>query len=190
MSLRSPTVARRRRFEALYVEHYATICAYVLRRLAHSPAEAPDVVADVFAVAWRRLDAVPVGDEARLWLYGVARRTVADHERTRRRRSRLIHRLTWEAKARPSSGGQPGGNVNGLTEAIERLPERDREVLRLVLWEGCSHAEAAEVMACSIHAVALRLSKARSRLRADPLIAAQLRSVDLNPEPTLDTRRR
>jgi RNA polymerase sigma factor (sigma-70 family) len=190
MALRSPTVAGRRRFEALYVEHYAAIRDYVTRRLANTPDEVPDVVAQVFTVAWRRLNAVPGGDEARLWLYGVARRAVADHERTRRRRSRLIRRLTSEARARPLSSGRPSPDRDGVIEAIERLPDGDREALRLVLWEGCSHAEAAGLLGCSVHAVALRLSKARSRLRADPLIAAQLRGLDSEAEPALDTRRR
>jgi len=165
MSLRSPTVVRRRRFEALYVEHYAAICAYVVRRLRDSPAEVPDVVADVFAVTWRRLDAVPVGSEARLWLYGVARRTVADHERARRRRSRLLHRLRWESKARPSSAGQPGGSADGLIEAIERLPERCRQAYLLRWQHGLTRSEAAAALGISVKAVEAQMTRALKSLR-------------------------
>ncbi|WP_211343204.1 hypothetical protein [Actinomadura pelletieri] len=36
---------------------------------------------ETFLTAWRRLDVVPPGDEARLWLYAVTRRILADHYR-------------------------------------------------------------------------------------------------------------
>ena len=68
--------ARRSRFDALYAEHYRTIYAYVYRRLAPSVSDVADVTADVFSVAWRRLDDVPSGKEEVLWLYGVAFRCV------------------------------------------------------------------------------------------------------------------
>lgn len=59
------------RFRDLYDGEAVRLIGYVARRLA-DPTAAPDVVADVFAVAWRRFDDVPPGSEARLWLYGVA----------------------------------------------------------------------------------------------------------------------
>ena len=71
MGDQSPT--GRSRFEALYATEGRRVLAYALRRTAQ-PADAADVLAEVFLVAWRRLDDVPAGAEARLWLYGVARR--------------------------------------------------------------------------------------------------------------------
>jgi len=81
--------ARRRRFEGLYAEHQAGVLGYVLRS-AH---DAGDVFAETFLVAWRRLDDAPTGETARLWLYGVARRVLADHRRGESRRSHLADRL-------------------------------------------------------------------------------------------------
>lgn len=43
-----------------------------------TPKDAADAVAETFLVAWRRLPEVPSGEEARPWLYGVARRTLAN----------------------------------------------------------------------------------------------------------------
>jgi DNA-directed RNA polymerase specialized sigma24 family protein len=40
-----------------------------------------DAFADVFLTAWRRLDDVPEGDAARVWLYATARRVIADQRR-------------------------------------------------------------------------------------------------------------
>jgi RNA polymerase sigma factor (sigma-70 family) len=156
---------RRARFDALYADHYRAVYAYVYRRLALS-ADVPDVTADVFAVVWRRLDDVPAGDAELLWLYGVARRCVARARRGYLRRVRLFGRLVEEAgrRADPPSAESRTPEVR---VAIERLRARDREVLRLIMWEQLSHAEAAVVLGCSANAVAQRLHTARERLRAE-----------------------
>lgn len=60
-----------------------------------------------------------------------------------------------------------GAEVDGdrVRAAIARLREADREVLALVLWERLSHSEVAELLGCSTNAVAVRLHRARARLR-------------------------
>ena len=165
---------RREQFEALYAEHHAAIYAYVYRRLPGSAAEVPDVVAEVFAVSWRRLDEMPAGAETRLWLFGLARHLLLNHRRGQRRRRRLFDRLSREASTVPQVTVMAEGGDAWLVAAIERLPDAYREALRLVSWEGCSHAQAAAVLGCSVNAVALRLHKAKARLRADPLVTEHL----------------
>ncbi len=177
---------RRELFEALYADHHAAIYAYVYRRTPGGAADAPDVVADVFAVAWRRLDEIPEGDATRLWLYGLARHVLLNHQRGHRRRVRLFARLHREAATAPAAAAPPELSDAWLVAAIERLPDPYREALRLVSWEGCSHAEAAQVLGCSVNAVALRVHKAKARLREDPLVtqhlfaarAAAVRAID------------
>lgn len=154
---------RKRRFDALYAEHHRAIHAYVSRRLR---ADVADVTAEVFTVAWRRLDGVPEGEAALLWLYGVAYRQVARARRSQWRRLRLLTRLGEEARRR-ADGGDGDGEEHRVLEAIERLRPADREVLMLVLWERLSHAEAGAVLGCSPTAVSQRLHRARERLRAE-----------------------
>ena len=165
---------RRDQFEALYAEHHAAIYVYVYRRLPAALSEVPDVVAEVFAVTWRRLDEMPAGAETRLWLFGLARHLLLNHRRGQRRRRRLFDRLSREASTVPQATAMADGGDAWLVAAIERLPDAYREALRLVSWEGCSHAEAAAVLGCSVNAVALRLHKAKARLQADPLVMEHL----------------
>jgi RNA polymerase sigma-70 factor (ECF subfamily) len=157
---------REERFEALYVQHYPAIYVYVHRRLVGLGAEVVDVVADVFSVAWRRLDEVPDAPEDRLWLYAVAWRCVARARRSGWRRWRLQARLFEEARASANGRGEDA-QVALVRDAIERLRAVDREVLQLVMWDGLTHAEAAQVLGCSTNAVAVRLHKARKRLQAE-----------------------
>ena len=51
-------------------------------------ADAADVTAETFLVAWRRYDDAPPGD-GRPWLFGIARHVLANHHRSGRRRDRL-----------------------------------------------------------------------------------------------------
>lgn len=156
------------RFRALYLEHYGSIYAYVHRRLAGSDVEVHDVVAEAFAVLWRRLDELPAAPEDRLWLYGIARHCVLRARRSGLRRRRLWARLAEDARVRTPLNGHSGDSRALLVRAaIERLRPADREVLRLILWDGLTHAEAASVLRCSVNAVGLRLHKARKRLRAE-----------------------
>jgi RNA polymerase sigma factor (sigma-70 family) len=153
---------RRRRFDTLYRRHYAAIYRYVYRRLGAGVSDTPDVVAEVFAVAWRRIEDVPAAPEDRLWLFGVARRRVLRAQRSQARYLRLRVRLHRRADTGADDELETGAAIR---DAIARLRPADREVLRLVLWDGLSHAEAATVMGCSTNAIALRVSRARRRLR-------------------------
>lgn len=155
----------RRRFEALYAAHGRRILAYAARRTAQ-PSDAADVVAEVFLVAWRRLDAVPPGDEAGLWLYGVARRVLANHRRSERRRDRLGARLAGAlAEHLVPDPAEAGGTVDQVRAALALLPEPDREVIQLTVWEGLAAPQVAVVLGIPPATVRTRLHRARRRLR-------------------------
>ena len=74
---------KERRFEELFEAYRSDLVAYCSWRAA-SPSDAQDAVADVFLAAWRRLDDVPDGDVARVWLYATTRRVLANQRRARR----------------------------------------------------------------------------------------------------------
>lgn len=158
----------RTRFEALYAAEGRRVLAYALRRTSQ-PADAADVLAEVFLVAWRRLDDVPPGDEARLWLYGVARGVMANHRRSLRRRERLGQRLaevlTEHVGADPAELADLGGGDDVVRGALALLPPNDREVIQLAIWEELSAPEVAAVLGVPPATVRTRLHRARNRLR-------------------------
>lgn len=162
---------RERRFCSLYQEHYRSVQAYAIRRV-ESPADVADVVADVFTIAWRRLARIPEPPAERLWLYGVARRVIAGKLRSARRLRQLTTRLeSSDTIARQPSAPAEDPVQERLAAALARLRPADREALALVLWEDLSHAEAAQVLECSVNAVAIRVHRAKARLR-DALTAS------------------
>lgn len=152
------------RFSQLYRAQAGAILAYTLRR-SGSREDAADAAAETFLVAWRRLGEVPVGGNERLWLYGVARRVLANQDRTARRQSRLGERLADSLRTELATHKGPSGEAARLMRAMAKLGEEDRELLLLVAWEELSPSEAAKVIETSPLAARSRLHRARRRLR-------------------------
>jgi len=150
------------RFNALFARHYPAVYGYAVRRVGRD--EAGDAAAEVFTVAWRRLGRVPAEPEALPWLYGVARRVVANQERAARRRLRLEARAAVSPRDAVEAPGTDGVEVEA---ALLCLGQADREVLRLAAWEELQPAEIAAVLGCSANAAAVRLHRARQRLAGE-----------------------
>jgi RNA polymerase sigma-70 factor (ECF subfamily) len=151
-------------YRRLYDANVRAILGYALRRTT-SPEDAADVTAETMLVAWRRLQEMPAGDEARLWLYGVARRVLANHRRGAERRDRLGARLKEQLVAVSPDPTDQVADRLGVRAAMERLSGADRELLQLTAWEGLEPREAALVLGVPARTVRTRLSRARARLR-------------------------
>jgi RNA polymerase sigma factor (sigma-70 family) len=174
------------RFNRLYREQGRAILAYALRRV-EDPEEAADVVAETFLVAWRRMSEVPVDDGALLWLYGVARRVLANLHRAERRRTRLGRRLAETLRAEIATHPAPAGEAAEVLRAIGGLGADDRELLLLVSWEDLSPSEAARVLGLSSLATRSRLHRARRRLRT--LLREREAAAGGNPELDMEEAR-
>jgi RNA polymerase sigma-70 factor (ECF subfamily) len=142
----------KQRFEQIYADHCAAVRAYVRRRAPEAVVD--DVVSEIFVVCLRKIDRVP--PEPLPWLYAVARRTLANE---RRKRARVVPPSEVRLVVEP----EPVGD-GVLAAAFNRLGEKDREVLRLIAWEGLSLADTATVLGCSGVACRVRYHRAKSRL--------------------------
>lgn len=154
------------RFRELYQANFRPVQGYAVNRLGAAD-DVPDVVAEVFTIAWRRLADIPPPPADRFWLYGTARRVIARRHRSAGRLRNLLGRL---AAQRHPMQQQPAGAIDPVTEhvlaALAQLKAADREALLLVHWEQLSYAEAALVLGCSANAVGIRVHKAKARMRA------------------------
>ncbi len=174
------------RFGRLYREHGRAVLAYALRR-AGDPEDAADVVAETFLIAWRRLGDVPAGERARLWLYAVARRVLANRRRAEQRRTRLGERLAESLRTELATHAAPSGEAAEVLRAMGELSDEDRELLLLISWEELSPGEAAQVLGISSLAARSRLHRARRRLRA--LLEQRDLAADRNPELEMEEAR-
>lgn len=156
-------------FEQLFAATYDDLLRYAARRVG--PVAAPDVVAEAFLTAWRRQEDYD-HDGARLWLFGVTRRIVANADRSVLRAQRLT------ARAARGSGDEPDP-AQGVVErmrvrdVIDELAPAEAEALRLVAWDGFGIAEAAVIAGCTPATFRVRLFRARRR--AGRMLAADVR---------------
>ena len=144
----------------MYDANYHHLLGYALRRTA-TREDAEDVVAETFLTAWRRLERLPDGDGARPWLYGIARKVLANQRRGDVRRARLKRLVSDFAVQQPSDTAD---EVATVAAAFVRLSDDDREVLALTAWEELDAGEIATVLGCSRNAARIRLHRARRRL--------------------------
>ncbi|WP_193106606.1 RNA polymerase sigma factor [Brachybacterium sp. FME24] len=152
------------RFTALFDDAYTDVLRFVRRR--HGEDGAEDVVSDTFLTAWRRLDDLPTDHgNARAWLFGIARGTLANSRRGAHRRQALGIRLA----AIEGSSAAPLDDSAALTIDLARawryLSATDQETLALAVLDGLTSAQAARVLSTTAVAFRLRLSRARRRLR-------------------------
>lgn len=165
--IRSGTTEAERAFEALYAAHHRSVLAYCARRAPRW--DAWDAAAEVFLVAWRRIDAVPPGDQALPWLLGVAYRVLSNQRRSTARRQRLAERAVSSGIAPqwPDEMVVQGEEAEEVSRALRRLRPIDQEILRLSHWEELSPSQIAEVLHLSRAAVDQRLSRAKRRLAGE-----------------------
>lgn len=148
------------RFEGLYRRHYGAVVRYCVRRVG--PDGAAEAVSETFLVAWRRFAEVP--DDPLPWLLATARKVVANELRRRAREGHLLERIRDHAATSTEDHAGRVADRGTVLAALDRLSPRDREVLRLALWDGLDTAAAARVMGCGTTAYKVRLHRARRRL--------------------------
>ena len=152
------------RFTMLYEKHYDEVLAYCTRRIGRT--EADDTTADVFAVAWRRIDEIEWAT-VRPWLYGIARGVLANRWRAGRRQRRLLGRVSGLA---PVADELPEVQVvrraqdEEVLTAVRRLKPSDQEILQLAAWEELTAPEIATAVGISVSATEQRLHRAKQRL--------------------------
>ncbi|MER7418083.1 sigma-70 family RNA polymerase sigma factor [Micromonospora peucetia] len=169
------TAADRERLTDLFCRHGDAVFAYANDRLGGEDAQ--DLVSEVFAVAWRRLPTIKEGQE-RPWLFGVARRLVLQHRRSRGGDAALQARLRSQAHDETEHGPSTSQRVDVIA-ALAELPEIDREVLLLRYWYDFNGRESAKVLGCTAATFAVRLHRARRRFEN----AYGHRRVELKPFP-------
>lgn len=170
MSMQSPAGSEtapegaEERFTILFERFYRDVYGYCARRIGDGGAD--DAAADVFTVAWNRIDEV-VWNTARPWLYGVARGVLANRIRSGQRYNNLVARASGLASPKvdaPEVQVVRRSQDREVLHALNRLKPDDQEVLRLSAWEELTGPEIAAALNISVSAAEQRLHRAKKRL--------------------------
>jgi len=179
---RPDQASREARFENLYRSTARDLLAFLTRR-ASDPEEATDILAEVYLVAWRRLDKVPTDAGARLWLFGVARKLLLKSNRQLRSHQDIVRGITAELSAGTSHPEPDDEFTDRVRASVRKLPKAQREALLLTAWEGLKPREIAKVTGSTANLVRVRLHHARKRLQRELSAASDQDSENAASDP-------
>ena len=142
-----------------------------LRRRLSNPAEADDLLQDVFLKALRQGERFCSVLNARAWLFEVTRNALADKLR--------VARLTVELPDDLAAAMDETQTVDELTACLPRvlseLSSQDREVITLCDLQGMAQADYAAAKGLGLSAAKSRLQRARQRLKQRMTDVCQVR---------------
>ena len=148
-------------FQAAFESCSAPVLAFALRRVG-SREDAEDVLSETFAVAWRRREELP--DPPLPYLYAIAANVVKNSRRSSRRLGRLRGKLAGQREPQAEDHADQVAANDAFSLAFSSLSESQRDILRLVAWEGLDTRDGAVALECSETAYKVRLHRARREL--------------------------
>lgn len=135
------------------------------RSLVNNVQDADDLVQLAIERALSRSEQLRPGAQLSSWMFGILRNAWIDESRSRGRRSRVfVAEELGEDVADPTASGQ--ADALSVQDAMARLPIEQREVIGLVLVEGLSYKEAAEIVGVPVGTITSRLARGRDSLQS------------------------
>jgi RNA polymerase sigma-70 factor, ECF subfamily len=135
------------------------------RSLVNNVQDADDLVQLAIERALSRSEQLRPGAQLSSWMFGILRNAWIDESRSRGRRSRVfVPEELGENVADPIASGQT--DALSVQDAMARLPIEQREVVGLVLVEGLSYKEAAEIIGVPVGTITSRLARGRDSLQS------------------------
>jgi RNA polymerase sigma factor (sigma-70 family) len=153
-------------FGLIYDRHAPTVLRFLGRRTGAEVAEG--LVGELFRIAFERRKTFDVSRASALpWLYGIGSNLLLKHRRGEARRLRASARMAADDEAMDRRGPALDARLlfPRVADAIEALPDGEREALLLFAWEDLSYQSVAEALELPIGTVRSRLNRARAHLR-------------------------
>lgn len=151
--------------------HHADCVGWALACCRHDRSEAEDVLQTAYLKVLDGRAAFGERSAFRTWLFGVIRRTAAEHRRRRMLRGFWPAPSASDAAMVPDASPDPAEalarseSARSLLAALDTLPGRQREVLHLVFYQELTIADAAAVLGVSLGSARTHYERGKARLR-------------------------
>jgi RNA polymerase sigma-70 factor (ECF subfamily) len=149
----------------LYDEHAPALFAFLLN-VTRNEADARDVLQEVFLKLARQPQRMDGVREVRAWLLRMAHRLAIDAVRRRASHDRAVERAAAEPAELFAPADEAGEQAfrDAVALALRELPEEQRAVVHLKLWEDMTFAEIAGTLGVSANTAASRYRYALDKL--------------------------
>ncbi|REF89370.1 RNA polymerase sigma-70 factor (ECF subfamily) [Methylovirgula ligni] len=131
--------------------------------LCGNPDRADDLVQETLVKAWGNLDSFVEGTNLPAWLFTILRNFYYSEYRKRRRE---VPDPDGAMAIRLATAPAQNGHMDlcDLHDALQQLPNDQREALILIGVSGLAYEEAAEICGCAVGTMKSRVNRARNRL--------------------------
>lgn len=157
----SPSAEDGERFRRLHEETSQDLLAFLLRR-CQTVDDAADGLAETYRIAWEKRARIPAGQEARGWLFGVARNVMRRERASHEREADVSREL---ALATERSNALTHSEDSTVVAALSELSQIDQEIVMMLSWDGLAPREVASILGLSPNVVRVRAHRAREKLR-------------------------
>jgi RNA polymerase sigma factor (sigma-70 family) len=153
-------------FEALVQRHYLPVYHFSFK-WCRIREDAEEITQEVFIKLTRKLKTFKNKSSFSTWLFRIAINTAKDY--SKKKSARKLYESAFgneQVRDNPGPLNEDTGKADRLYSLIDKLPEKQKAALMLVMAEGLSHGEAAKVLKCREKTISWRIHQARSRLKA------------------------
>lgn len=133
------------------------------RSLCGDPVQADDLVQDALLKAWNARESYAENTSFKAWTFTILRNSFYSEKR-RSWRSTGLEPGVAEATLVASDDPDKGLELVALRNALEHLPQDQREAIILIGAGGMAYEEAAEIVGCAVGTIKSRVSRARKAL--------------------------
>ena len=132
--------------------------------LTRDVGEADDLCQSTIERAFRHRQQWEKGTRIDSWMYRIMRNCWIDEARSRTRRGQTFVGAEQGMEVGTSGGQEASAELQDIGRALSRLPAEQREAVVLVMVEGYSYKEAAEIVGCPVGTLNSRLVRGRDAL--------------------------
>jgi len=154
-------------YEALFKQYYKSLCIFATR-IIHDDDAAEDIVHEVFVRLWEKRETIDTQLSIKSYLFtSVHNRClnyIRDNKKFTQRDDYFVHASIPDVETKAVEESELQAKI---MIAIEKLPEKCREVFELCKLQEMKYAEVAQQLGISIKTVENQMGKALKMLRDD-----------------------
>ncbi|MEO0539028.1 MAG: sigma-70 family RNA polymerase sigma factor [Cyanobacteria bacterium P01_A01_bin.123] len=156
---------------AVLYDRYSRLVYSIAFRVLNSGPEAEDLIQEIFVSLWQKQNYDPTRSSLARFLSTVTRNRAIDRVRSRGVRHRVFNRLIYQSSSVenfsiPVEQASLGERSQRVREALQALPQNQREVLSLAYYHGFSQSEIVKQTNIPLGTVKYRMRQGLIKLKA------------------------
>ena len=153
-------------FNAMFDYYYQPLCSFVLLYVKDKQA-VEDIVIDCFVKIWEERETLEIKSSLQNYLVTLVKNSAIDYLRKKQLQFSELENLSFSIPDEEQDPLKDAGILNQLYNAIDKLPEQRRLILKMAAFEGKSYAQIAGELHISVNTVKTQMSRSYKFLKEE-----------------------